>query len=343
MPAIPTLVRLVDTGRIAVVFSEAIERDDNLLPWDDGFTVTVNTVPVAIASAAYAFGGLTLELDVPFDPEVDVVEVVYAGANLLTVSSSLPVAPFTETAVPPLVAPHVTSVTVLRATPNVIELVFREPVTTLDGDLLGGFGLTINGAGVSLLTATATQSQQLTVLTIQTDVAISYNATVVLSYSGGIGDLVFPLSDIEVGAFTITAENLSTVGWPEDGSPLSTILLYKLRAVSKSVVADIGVNLNIVDRELVKQFGPVTVDVGGYFGQPTVLPPDGYFVPGRLVELTDGITISQSFNVPNDTPGAAVAAADWQNAVLARVQVALGRMRLTNSNTDLQITTIHSA
>jgi hypothetical protein len=330
-------VRIVlerSTSQVLVAYDQDITRVA-VLPWDTGFTLRVNTVPTPITLATKVANGI--ELSAPF-LETDVVDLAYAGTNLVDAATSLSAVPtFTATAAPPFweAAPFLLSAIIAQAAPANIVLTFRDPVASLSGDLKAALTMTIDAVAVPLTTATATGDGR--TVTIATTADFSYNNVVAITYTPGDW---YDLDDnTPVSGFTITATNASSVGTPESDYPLSTVIAEPLSIVGNAVTATFSCSLNSVDRELVNRYAPM-FDQGGYFGLPTVNPPTGYFVPGKLIPVRDGQTYSYVFTIPGHTEWATLAAAEWLATMVVRVGVALNTARATDQGITLGVRTI---
>jgi hypothetical protein len=323
-------------NRVFVAFSEDIARVSAVPPWSDGFTLTANSAPVVLGGVTKVSNGLWLSPSVDFD-DSDVVTVAYAGTNLVDAATGLSaVATFSATFAPlsSAVLPSIVCAIIPAATPDTIVVTFRDPVASEGGDFLADLTLRVNGVIVSLAGAAATGSGR--TLTIETTADFAYNAEVSLSYTPG--DWVYPTADTGVPAFTATATNASVIGTQVSGYPLSTVLVEPLSITGNAVLAQLTVYLNSVDRDLVTRYAP-SFDQGGYFGAPTVNPPDGYFVPGKLMAVRDGQVYSYTFTVANNTLWASLAATEWLTTMSQRIGVALNTARATDQTIAFGTTT----
>lgn len=331
-------VRLVlerSATQIFLGYDQDISRVSGALPWDNGFVATVNAVPTAISAVAKVANGIWFT--VAFT-EGDAVTLAYSGTNLVDAATGLDaLAAFTATAVPLFWENGnlVQSALISSSAPSSVVLTFRDPVASLAGDLKAALSITVNAVPVSLATATVTGDGRS--VTIATTADFSYSDVVIVTYTPG--DWYDLESNTLVPAFVITAANASQVGTPESAYPLSTVIAEPISVVGNVATASLSVSLNSVDRELVTRYAP-TFDQGGYFGLPTVNPPTGYFVPGKLLAVRDGQIYTYVFTVVNSTPWAVLAATEWLDTMVVRIGVALNTARATDQSITLGNRTI---
>lgn len=321
--------------QILVGYDQDLTRLSGVLPWDNGFVVTVNSTPVAISAVTKVANGLWLEASFL---EGDVVALAYSGTNLVDAATGLSAVPtFTATTVPTSWSNGnlVRSATITAAAPSVVTLAFRDPVASLAGNLKAALTMTVNSIAVPLTTATVTGDGRS--VTIDTTADFAYNDAVVVSYTPG--DWYNLETNSAVASFSITATNASTVGTPESDYPLSTVIADPISISGNVATASLTVSLNSVDRELVTRYAP-SFDQGGYFGLPTVNPPTGYFVPGKLLSVRDGQVYSYQFTVVGNTPWAVLAATEWLSTMVVRLGVALNTARATDQSITLGNRTI---
>jgi hypothetical protein len=195
--------------------------------------------------------------------------------------------------------------------------------------------MTVNAIAVPLTTATVTGDGRS--VTIATTADFAYNDIVEVTYTPG--DWYNLEQNVAVSAFTVEVINASSVGTPESAYPLSTVIAEPISINGNVATATLTVSLNSVDRELVTRYAP-SFDQGGYFGLPTVQPPTGYFVPGKLLPVRDGQVYSYAFTVVGNTPWAVLAATEWLNTMVVRLGVALNTARATDQSITLGNRTI---
>lgn len=331
-------VRIVlerSTTQIFLAYDQDITRVSGALPWDNGFVATVNATPTAISAVAKVANGIWFTVAFL---DGDVVTLAFSGTNLVDAATGLSAVPtFTATAVPLFWEDGelVQSAIIAGEAPSVITLSFRDPVASLSGDLKADLTLTVNSIVVSLATATVAGDGR--TVTIDTTADFSYNDVVEIEYTPG--DWYDLEENTLVPAFTVTATNASLVGTPESAYPLSTVIAEPISINGNIATATLTVSLNSVDRELVTRYTP-TFDQGGYFGLPTVQPPTGYFVPGRLLPVRDGQIYSYPFTVIGNTPWAVLAATEWLDTMVVRIGVALATARATDASITLGNRTI---
>lgn len=306
-----------------------------VLPWDTGFVLRVNGSPVAIAAATKVANGIWFTASFL---ESDVVDLAYSGTNLVDAATGLSaVAAFTATAAP-LFWENGTllrSAVIAQAAPTNIVLTFRDPVASLAGDLKAALTLTVNAVVVPLLTATVTGNGR--TVTIATVADFAYNDDVVVTYVPG--DWYDLEENVAVAGFTVAVTNASAVGTPASAYPLSTVIAEPISINGNVATATLAISLNSVDRELVTRYAPM-FDQGGYYGLPTVQPPTGYFVPGKLVPVRDGQVYTYAFTVVGNTPWAVLAATEWLATMVVRIGVALNTARATDQSITLGNRTI---
>jgi len=306
-----------------------------VLPWDTGFVAKVNTVITAISAATKVANGIWFT--VPF-VSGDSVELAYSGTNLVDAATGLSAVPaFASTVAPPFWdnGTLLRSAVITASDPASVVLTFRDPVASLAGDLKAALTMTVNAVAVPLTTATVTGDGRS--VTIATDADFAYNDAVVITYTPG--DWYDLEEDAPVAGFTITATNASLTGTPVSAYPLSTVIAEPVSINGNIATATLTVSLNSVDRELVTRYAPM-FDQGGYFGLPTVNPPTGYFVPGKLLAVRDGQIYAYAFTVVGNTPWAVLAATEWISTMVVRIGVALNTARATDQSITLGNRTI---
>ena len=323
--------------QVFLAFDQDITRVSGALPWDNGFTLTVNAVPTVISAVTKVANGIWF--DATFT-DSDTVALAYAGTNLVdALTSTDPVAAFATTTAPLfwLNGSMLRSAIIAAATPTTITLSFRDPVASVAGNLKAGLSMTINAIPVSLATATVTGTGR--TVTIVTTADFAYDDDVVVEYDSGTGDWYDVEENTPVVDFTATVTNASKSGSPASDYPLSTVISNPLSISGNTVTASLSVSLNSIDRELVTRYAP-TFDQGGYYGLPTVNPPTGYFVPGLLLAVRDGQTYSYAFTVVGNTQWASLAARDWLDTMVVRIGQALATVRALDQTITLGSRTI---
>lgn len=124
--------------------------------------------------------------------------------------------------------------------------------------------------------------------------------------------------------------------------PLSLVASRQLVATDGVITAEININLNMVDVELVKRYGPVYVDVGGIFGTS----PFFVSIDASTALVRDGAIIKQAFVLDDSsdddskTAKEADAAQDWIATMYQRVSDELQTIRTQDQETNLGTDTI---
>lgn len=333
---IPTLIALERSyNTVFLAFDRDITRVSGILPWDNGFVLTVNGVPTAVTPAKVA-NGIWFTTGSNF-ADGDTIALAYSGVNLCDVVTITDLVAAFATTTAPLFwnGPADLTSIVPEATPTKLVLTFRSPVASLAGDLKAALVLTINSISVDLTLATVVSTGRTVTLTMTSDFA--YNSTIALTYTPG--DWYFVESNTLVPGFTTTAIKSSLIGTNASGYPSSSILANPLSITGNVVTASFTVSLNSIDRTIVTRYAP-TFDQGGAFGLPTVSPPAGYFVPGSALPIQDGKIYSYTFTIVSNTPWAVLAATDWLNTMVVRLGVSLNAARATDQSISLGVLTI---
>jgi hypothetical protein len=339
VPAKVLLNRSANT--VFLAFDREISRVSGALPWDNGFTLTVNATPTPITVVTKVLGGITFQTGGTFAGG-DTIQLAYAGTNLVDAATGLSaVATFSATTAPlqTVYNPAIQSATISSGTPNAIVIAFRDPITSLTNNPANGVSVTVNSVAISLSGATVVFSNSGYTLTITTVQTFNYSDTVQVIYTAASGDWVNPTLNATVSNQTIAILNQSSVGLPNSDYPLSQAIAKQLVASNNIVTAKVALYLNPVDVDLIAKYGPAYIDVGGTFGLPTVNPPTGYYVLGSLTALSDGLIISQDFN-STTTAWSIEAASDWQTTIVSRINTALGTLRLLGQSVSLGNDTI---
>jgi hypothetical protein len=338
--SVPTRITLErSASQVFLAFDQDITRVSGILPWDNGFTLTVNAAPTAITVVTKVANGIWFQTASPF-LDSDTVQLTYAGSNLVDAATSTdPVAAFAATTAPPfwLNGNLVRSALVPLAAPDTIVITLRDPVASLTNNLKNGLAVTINAVAVSLTSAVVTGTGRTVTIDLTNDV--SYNDTVVVTYTSGSGDWYAVEANTAVASFTVTADNASVVGTPESEYPLSTVIAEPLAITDNVVTAKLTVSLNSVDREIASRYAP-TFDQGGYYGLPTVNPPTGFFVPSKQLPIRDGQVYAYAFSIPGNPQWASLAAAEWLSTMVARIGISLNTARATDQSITLGNRTI---
>jgi hypothetical protein len=126
--------------------------------------------------------------------------------------------------------------------------------------------------------------------------------------------------------------NASKAGDPSSTYPLSSVVKYLPVIRNSTVVATIGLDLNLVDQKLLSEYGPAVVDFGGTFG--------AVFVAQRLLPLSTGMQVVQNFVVQGHVDQASDAATLWLTAVTSRIATAIVALRTTDQSVVLSQQTI---
>ena len=122
--------------------------------------------------------------------------------------------------------------------------------------------------------------------------------------------------------------------------PPSVLTVKALTFTNGNVTGAIQVALSPVDSQLMQEYGPVTVSTTAANLAGT--PPCGLInVPGHLVTLVDGVVVQETISgTLNPKTCAAIAAAQWQQVVLARIQAAINTTRRMDVSINKGVDTI---
>ena len=299
----------------------------------EGFTFKVNGVAVLPSSVAQPSGHpeeIRFVMAAPIHDR-DTVTISYdqTKGDLTNTPATMPVLSFTNTAVyneSAAAALQAAVVALLPSAGNVITALFSTPVTATN--YLTGLGFTANGISVIPSTAVPGSDPRALVFTFPntfdaTDVlTMSYDATLGNWSSGG-----YPIPSFTA----VPVTNGSRIGTEY---PLSSVIQEPLAARLGCIGATVGVDLNYVDRELVKRYGPIRVDFGGTFGV-TPENPSGLFIPQDLQEIITGLQVTKWFSSPGIPAWAVTAGNDWLQTVTERIGVALGTLRTMDASVVL--------
>jgi len=303
-----------------------------------GVVVTDNGVPLVMTFDSVEDNALIATLPAPTEYAV---AVTYSGSGTIVEAAApnTPVAAFTKTAAAfPVTSPSAPLYAVAGIPSNdSVSIAFGEPVGSPSGDLLLGLSISINNVPVVMGDATASLSDNNTVLVITTGVSPGYGDTIKVEYSDAVGDLR-TWDTGAVASFTFnTAFNLSTDGLPNSAYPLSFVLGQPLTIVNAAVTGTLHLYMNPIDRQLSTAYG-AQVTTGGVFGV-TLTRPEGFSVAGKTVSLVDGLILSQTF-AGADVPSLVTAAEDWKTVVTQRIGTALGRIRALDQSLTLNGQTV---
>lgn len=310
----------------------------------DGYTFTL-TLGGPIVPVFSSFDNNAIVCSLPGVVGADTLTVDYndaVGNTIEAVAPNDPVASFTgEVAVTYYAQPLVRRACVAFTGNNDdVTIFFSEPVASISGDLLLGLTIEYDDVALDLSGATAALNDDQTELTITTGTNASYDTIVDVIYDESPGDLYTWPSGL-VADFTLNdIDNKSTDGLPNSDYPLSVVIGKPVVVCQNVATGCIDVNLNIIDQELVKRYGPVELYTGGTFGV-TVGNPAGITVVGGMVPIVDGAEICLEFNSAVDVAWATDAALDWTNTMVSRVGIALGTVRTTDQGVTLGDRTIN--
>jgi hypothetical protein len=299
----------------------------------DGFTFTVDGV-AAVASAAVQVPGVPASILFTMASPLhdrDTVRISYDATkgDLTNIPGTNPVQTFLNAAVynQSAAAALAAVVVALAATgSNLLTALFSLPVTS--SNYLNGLSFTANGVPVTPSGAAPGADPRELVVTFPN----MFDATdaITMAYDSTAGDWQssgYLLPSIP----SIPVTNASRIG---TAYPLSSVIQEPLCARAGGIVATVGVDLNYVDRELVRRYGPISVDFGGTFGI-TPQNPAGVFIPQDLQILDTGLQVSKTFMVPGIPAYATDAGKDWLQVVTERIGVALGTLRTMDASVVL--------
>ncbi len=83
-----------------------------------------------------------------------------------------------------------------------------------------------------------------------------------------------------------------------------------------------------------KSYEAQVIDFGGTFGVTEDLP-DGVVIVQDRKPLTDAMVVKKSFFVASHSDWAAIAAAEWETVMVAKVAAALSKLRTIDQNVVL--------
>lgn len=322
--AIPLLLSAQYVGTSLYVF---FDRAIMATPASElaGFTFQINAITVFPIFSSITQNALIVVLGGIPAPS-DIVTVAYDGLGTI-VEAAAPNDPaaafsaFTAFEIPEIGIAYEATVT---SASNEIEIRFNEPLASLDGDLVTGWVTTLNAVPISMVGVTGSLSNDQRTLTLTYPSNFEYTASVVVDYAPGT---LYTWPTGLVAAFSLEAANLSTDGLPSSQYPLSYVTKYEIQFASGIATPKLGVSLNPVDVNLVAEYGPAQVWTGGIFGI-TLTNPMGIAVPGKFVNIIDGLLISEKFSMPGaSTADILTAAEEWQTTVITRISQALGKVR----------------
>ncbi len=324
--AAPTLSSISNTETtITVVFNQTISVPT--AQYALGFTILNNGAAITAATAALNGGvtGIVYTFTTPIR-QGDTVTVAYsnAGNNVRDFANTTTAASFSATASTnnsALAALLGSTVANTVGNENKIYLTFSSKVVS-GTSLATGVAVTVNGGAATVSSVAASGDPRTLIVTLSA--AVDYNDVVVLTYTATPGD--WTSNSYVVPSFSTTCVNGSTIGFPNTTYPLSLTQIYPLVITANGVLAQVAINLNLVDRLLVSRYAPVQINIGGTFGV-TMSNPAGVVVLGALVTINDGYIVNYTFTNPTSTAYAAAAATEWQTTMVSRIGVALGTIR----------------
>lgn len=307
---------------LSVYFNRAITA--TLSQELNGFTVELNGSPLAVTFNSINNNALRINLPgAPVPSDVLTVEYDGAGTIVDAATATDPALAFGPATAIETADPATAYQAVIQPN-NTLTVFFNEPVASTDNDLITGVVVTVDSVGVSLIGTVATLAADLRSITYVFPFNLTYTDVVEFEYDG-LGTL-YSWPSGALAAFTLTAFNLSTDGLPTSAYPLSYISKYAIVPENSVAKPRLGVSLNPVDIRLVSEFGPARVTTGGIFGI-TLTNPLGISVAGKLVDVVDGADITQHFSGAYSAADIYAAAVDWQNVMVVRIGLELGRVR----------------
>jgi len=290
-----------------------------------GFSFTVNGAPRTASSAVIVPGPLTTVRFVMAETidDRDTVLVSYdeTQGDLANTPGTLPLLTFADE---PVVTTsdaaklHAVILALDPAVANVLTALFSLPVVS--ANYLLGLSFSANGNPVVPTSVVPADDPRYLAITFAN--TFDVNDVITMSYDADVGDWTsngYAIPSID--AFVVT--NASRVGTEY---PLSSVIQEPLSVRAGDIIATVGIDLNYVDRELNRRYGPIQVDFGGTFGI-TPENPAGIFVPQDLIVIDTGLKVSKAFRYPGIPSYASAAGRDWLNVVTERIGVALGILR----------------
>lgn len=327
----PTVQSIVaDETAVEVTFTQPVHSA--LGTPGAGFSFTVNGVAASVASAAIMVNPAVVRFvmtETIDDRDTVLVSYDAAQGDLSNTPGSFPVASFSNHAVTTTsdaARLHAVVAALVPSAANVLTALFSLPVVS--SDYLVGLSFSANGVPVVPTSVVPGPDPRDLIITFPNmfDVA----DLITMSYDATLGDWMSNSFAIpSITSFPVT--NASHVG---SEYPLSSVIQEPLCVRAGEVIATVGIDLNYVDRELNRRYGPVQVDFGGTFGI-TPENPAGIFVPQDLVTIDTGLTVRKSFRYPGVPSYATAAGRDWLNVVTERIGVALGVMRTQDASVVL--------
>lgn len=316
----------VDNLTLYIIFDRAIQATPTLEL--NGFTFLKNGLPNLPVFSVITQNALICTLGAPLiGGDTFTTQYVSGSGTVVDAATGLDPAvsfgPLAYTAYP--VVPVIFGAVIgVDGNNNVLGLITTEPTVATDGNFLTGITVTIDAVPISLVGVTVTVAPGSPFLFFTFPSNFTYDDDVVISYDG-LGTL-YSYNSGAVGAFTQTPANLSTDGLPNSAYPLSFVTNYAIEMISTTARGRLGVSLNPVDIQLVKEYGPAIVLTGGTFGI-TMSNPSGVTVLGKAVAIVDGADIIQDFFVANQSAWSIAAAKDWEAQITVKIGIELGRLR----------------